>query len=101
MKYSKMKNFSCKSQNGRTIEVSNTNSMLFPENAFYNSSITGLKTGHTTTAGRCICVSYDDGVNKLIVLMFRVKKEASDSYSDTYYRNKNVKILIDYFVSLA
>ena len=70
-------------------------------NQFYNKYITGLKTGHTSVAGRCVCVSYDDGKNSYIILVFNVKNEYGDSDSDMYYRNKNVDILLDYFLKLA
>lgn len=101
MKYAAMSQFSCKSSTNRTVTVYNTNSFISPGNAFYNKYVTGLKTGHTGTAGRCICVSYDDGENSYIVLVFRVKSEYGDAYSDSYYRNKNVHILLEYFTKNA
>ena len=101
MKYAAMNQYSCTSSTNRSVTVYNTNSFVSPGNAFYNKYVTGLKTGHTGIAGRCICVSYDDGENSYIVLMFRVKSEYGDTYSDSYYRNKNVHILLEYFTKNA
>lgn len=96
MEFAGMVEYTCNSSSGRSITVYNTNSLLSS-----NKYVTGLKTGHTSAAGRCICVSYDDGDNSLIILVFNVKKEYNDANSDTYYRNKNVNVLIDYFIKLA
>ena len=96
-----MVDYTCYSSSGRSITVYNTNSLLNPGYQFYNKFVTGLKTGHTSAAGRCICVSYDDGENSYIILVVNVKNEYGDSYKDTYYRNKNVSLLINYFVKLA
>lgn len=101
LEFSGMVSYTCESSSGRSITVSNTNGLIKPGYQFYNKYITGLKTGHTSVAGRCICVSYDDGENSYIVLVFNVKKEYGDSYNDTYYRNKNVNVLINYFLKLA
>lgn len=101
LEFSGMVSYTCESSSGRSITVSNTNGLIKPGYQFYNKYITGLKTGHTSAAGRCICVSYDDGENSYIVLVFNVKKEYGDSYNDTYYRNKNVNLLINYFLKLA
>jgi len=101
LEFSGMPEYTCSSSSGRSITVYNTNGLIKPGYLFYNKNVTGLKTGHTSAAGRCICVSYDDGVNSYIILVFNVKSEYGDSYSDTYYRNKNVSTLINYFLKLA
>lgn len=99
--FSGMTEYTCSSSSGRSITVYNTNGLVKPGNQFYNKYFTGLKTGHTSAAGRCICVSYDDGENSYIILVFNVKNEYGDSNTDTYYRNKNVDLLIKYFLKLA
>lgn len=101
LEFSGMTQYTCSASSGRSVTVYNTNNLITPGYQFYNKNITGLKTGHTSAAGRCICVSYDDGENSYIVLVFNVKNEYGDSYSDTYYRNKNVSTLINYFLKLA
>ena len=101
LEFSSMVEYTCSSSAGRQVTVYNTNGLVNPGNQFYNKYITGLKTGHTSVAGRCVCVSYDDGENSYIILVFNVKNEYGDSDSDTYYRNKNVDILLDYFLKLA
>ncbi len=93
MKYVGLRNCTFNGITGNKIEVKNTNKMLGSDYKYYNKYITGLKTGSTSIAGKCVCVSYDDGVRHYIILVYGAMTEQN--------RDANVSKIIDYFCKSA
>ena len=55
--------------NGKGVTWYNTNRMLDPNDAFYHSAVTGLKTGSTAAAGNCIIVSFNRAGREMIAVI--------------------------------
>ena len=55
--------------NGKGVTWYNTNRMLNPNDAFYHSVVTGLKTGSTAAAGNCIIVSFNHAGREMIAVI--------------------------------
>ena len=54
---------------GKGVTWYNTNRMLNPNDAFYHSAVTGLKTGSTAAAGNCIIVSFNRAGREMIAVI--------------------------------
>ena len=73
--------------NGKGVTWYKTNRMLNPNDAFYHSAVTGLKTGSTAVAGNCIIVSFNHAGSEMIAVILGA---ASDGE-----RYKSVEALMD------
>ena len=66
---------------GHTITWVNTNKQLDPESEYYDSHVTGLKTG-SLNENCCVITSYDDGEHRFILGVFGAKTD-DERYADT------------------
>ncbi len=60
----------CKSVEGESYGWKNTNSMLNESGAYYCEFVTGLKTGTTDEAGRCLATTAEKDGEKLYIVIF-------------------------------
>ncbi len=75
------------SGNRSTLELENTNKFVLPGNQYYNKYFTGLKTGTTSAAGRCLATRYQRGSKDIITITFKCvlekeEEEEAKCYSD-------------------
>lgn len=67
---SKTDHYTAVISSGEEMVFSNSNFMLHPESQFYNSAVTGLKTGSTSGAGKCLAATLEiDGFEYIAVVM--------------------------------
>ncbi len=63
-------NYTAKLESGEEVEFFNSNFLLHPEGRFYHKSVTGLKTGSTNKAGKCLVATLEiDGMRYIAVVM--------------------------------
>ncbi|MBR4278716.1 MAG: D-alanyl-D-alanine carboxypeptidase [Clostridia bacterium] len=63
-------NYTVALESGEELEFFNSNFLLHPESRFYHKSVTGLKTGSTNKAGKCLVATLEiDGRRYIAVVM--------------------------------
>ncbi len=70
---------------GHWIRWNNTNELINPKSAYYCKYVTGLKTGTTNAAGKCLVASAEKDGKQLLVLVYGAKTE-----TDRFQRVKDV-----------
>lgn len=78
--------------------ITTTNNMMNPKNSkYYDTRVTGGKTGATDEGGRCLTLTAEkDGMELLCVLMGAKPTLAANGSIDAYGSFEESKILIDY-----
>lgn len=74
-------------------ELTCTNFLLDPESPYYREEASGIKTGFTTLAGRCLVTSASKDGHSYIIVILGAKKEAKD---EPFYVYTEADALIDW-----